>query len=112
MNDVAVNNYREKFEEVMRSKGFTDEDLDYVCLTEEEQITHPLRGDFLNYKKKEVQLLFVVFVEGAKMEGGRLDWLYKNGIDVLSKNKVFGKYLSFINFRRAIDNQINKERGL
>lgn len=112
MKDIEVNNYREKFEEVMRSKDFTDEDLDYFYLSEEEQITHPLRGDFLNYKKKEVQLLFVVFVEGAKMEGNRLDWLYKNGLDVLSKNKVFGKYLSFINFRHAIDNQINKERVL
>lgn len=110
MNDVAVNNYREKFEEVMRSKGFTDEDLDYFCLTEEEDTTHPLRGGFLDYKNTETNLLFSLFVAGAKIEGERLEWLYKNGMSKASKEITLGKNITLINFRRAIDNEINKNK--
>lgn len=110
MNDVAVNNYREKFEEVMRRKGFTDEDLDYYCLTEQEKVTHPLRGDFHSYKNRETALLFSAFVEGANIEATRLDWLYKNGMSQLDKEVALGKDVRFINFRRAIDNKINQEK--
>ncbi len=110
MNDVAVNNYREKFEEVMRSKGFTDEDLEYFCLTEEEETTHPLRGRFLNYKNTETNLQFSLFVAGAKLEAERLEWLYKNGMSKASKELTLGKHITLINFRCAIDNEINKNK--
>lgn len=110
MNDVAVNNYREKFEEVMRSKGFTDEDLEYFCLTEEEETTHPLRGRFLNYKNTETNLQFSLFVAGAKLEAERLEWLFKNGIDFVTKRLTFDKHVSIINFRQAIDEKINQNK--
>lgn len=71
MNDATVNNYREKFEEVMRKKGFTDEELDYFCLTEEEEIAHPLRKGFYSYKNKETALLFSLFVAGANLNQGK-----------------------------------------
>ena len=110
MNDVAVNNYREKFEEVMRSNGFTDEDLEYFCLTEEEQITHPLRGGFLNYKNTETNLQFFLFVSGAKLEAERLEWLFENGMDSVTKRLTFDKHVSIINFRQAIDEKINQNK--
>lgn len=112
MNDVEVNNYREKFEEVMRSKGFTDEDLEYFCLTEEEETTHPLRGRFLNYKNTETNLQFSLFVAGAKLEAERLEWLFKNGMGFVTKRLTFDKHVSIINFRQAIDNEINQNKGL
>lgn len=73
MDDLSINKYRADFERIMRSKAEAwefnpDIELDYWHMTEEEQVKHPLRGDFRRYVKIRMERLFYIFCAGAENE--------------------------------------------
>ena len=67
MKSKSFDEIRSAFEQYFIYKGYGDQkDLDYYCMTEEEQADYPGRGDFVSYTSKEVNELFAFYMAGVR----------------------------------------------
>ena len=105
MNDLYINRYIDKFEEMVREKRLNI-DLRAIPLMQEEKVAQPLRIGFKSYKSEETNFLFQIFVAGALVEAERLDWLYKKRMLKTGRGLPLNENLSLANLRAAIDEEM------